>query len=500
VPTRTLPIPNNMLRDILHAFSRHGVLLIFALAVTGLIARSWISYRVTTDGLQQAEAAYYARSEVLDVLTDLLNQETGLRGYVSTKQRSYLDPYVVGQSRIDPDIRLALRASATASASSIDPLILSAATLYREWDQRIARPLIARPDRRDAAVLQARGKALMDLMRADVAHARDVLDAKTASYSMRTREQLALGAVVSFVIGFALCSAIVIMFGVQRRIEGERDRFVTSAQDMFVVAGLDGFFVDVNPAAERILSRTRAQLLAEPFMSLVHPDDLERSAEAASRLRSGLSVEGFRNRYRAADGTYRWICWNAVPDLRRHQFYASGRDETDRVAFELERDHLAFNDVVTGLPNRASFLAHTARALFAARTNKTELVIVLFDLDGFKAVNDAHGHSAGDDVLRELAKRVRSALRETDLLARIGGDEFTILLQAQVGSLDVGTVIRKIEDTFREPLGIQGHALHVSASIGVARYPIDGDTVDGLLASADYAMYRAKRLAGHNTG
>ena len=489
-----------MLRGILQAISRNGVLLIIALAIVGVIVRSGIAYRITTDGLQEAEAAHYARGEVLNILTDLLNQETGLRGYESTRQRSYLDPYNAGRSRINADFNLARQASANANAAAAEPLLLSTETTYNDWSNEIARPLIARPNRQDASQLYARGRALMDRMRANVARAVDVLDAKSASYSTRTLQQLAFGAILSVVIGLTLCSVILFMLGIQRRIEGERDRFVTTAQDIVVVGDLDGSFIDVNPAAERILGYTRAELLAKPFMSLIHPDDMDRSAESASQLRAGLSVEGFRNRYRAADGTYRWICWNAVPDLRRRKFYGSGRDETARVAFELERDHLAFNDVVTGLPNRASFLSHTARALIAARATQTELVIVLFDLNGFKAVNDAYGHSAGDEVLQELAQRVRSALRESDLVARIGGDEFTILLQAQVGILDVGIVIRKIEDTFREPFRIQGHALHVSASIGIARYPLDGESVDVLLASADHAMYRAKRLADQSAG
>jgi len=422
-----------------------------------------------------------------------------MRGYVSTKQRSYLAPFTAASARMESDFDLAFKSTANANAQSIDPLLLDAKSTYMKWLARIARPLVTGSNPRDKSRLQGQGKSLMDRMRSDIARALDELDDKTASYSRYTQEHLKYGAAVGALIGLALCSAIAILLGIQRRIEGERNRFVTTAQDMFVVAGMNGYFVDVNPAAERILNRTRAQLLAEPFMSLIHPDDMERSVEAASRLTAGLPVEGFRNRCRAGDGSYRWICWNAVSDLRLHQIYASGRDETDRVAFELERDHLAFNDVLTSLPNRASFLGHTARALFAARTNHMELVIILFDLDGFKAINDSHGHSAGDDALRELSSRVRSALRETDILARIGGDEFTILLQAQVGALDVDVVIRKVEGAFSEPVRVKGHDLQVRASIGVARYPQDGDTTEALLARADDAMYRAKRLAGRAT-
>jgi diguanylate cyclase (GGDEF)-like protein/PAS domain S-box-containing protein len=488
-----------MVRDFLRTLAKHGILIILALAVVGVIARSWFSYQTTTGAVRQAEVAYEARRDVMAVLTDLLDQETGLRGYVSTQKHDFLAPYLSGRSRIDADLALALKASADADTSSIHPSIVDTVTTYNIWLDTVARPLIAAPVRSDTAALQARGKALMDRMRADVKSSLDVLDAKSASYSQRTQEQLALGSIVSLIIALALCAALAAMLRAQRRIAVERDRFVSTAQDMFVVASMDGLFINMNPAAERILKRSRSELLGKPIMALVHPEDVERTKAAMSELAEGKSIEAFRNRYQAADGSYRWMCWNSVPDLGRRRIYASGRDETDRVAFEIERDHLAFNDLLTGLPNRASFLAHAARALTAARAMQSELVVILFDLDGFKAVNDAHGHSVGDEVLRELARRVRSALRKADLVARIGGDEFTILLQAHVGSVDVDIVVGKIQATFREPVRVQGHELWLRASIGVARYPADGDTIESLLICADHAMYRAKRLAGLNS-
>jgi diguanylate cyclase (GGDEF)-like protein/PAS domain S-box-containing protein len=483
-------------RIIGRTFSKHGIAIILALAVCGVLARAWLSYQTTTAAVSQVQAAYDARRDVMTILTDLLDQETGLRGYVSTKRRIFLAPFNASRARIDTDMANALHASAIANASSIEPSIVHTISTYDEWLNGVARPLIANPRRRDTAALHARGKALMDQMRADVETALGVLDVKTDSYSKHTQEQLAIGAIVSVVIALGLLAALAAMLRAQRRLEVERDRFVSTAQDMFVVASMDGRFINVNPAAQRILNRTRDELVGKPIMAIVHPDDVDRTTEANEALKSGRSVEGFRNRYLAADGSYRWICWNAVPDLGRHLVYASGRDETDRVAFEVERDHLAFNDIVTGLPNRAAFLAHAARALIAARAMASELVIILFDLDGFKVVNDAHGHSVGDEVLREVARRVRSALRKADLVARIGGDEFTILLQAHVGAVDVDIVIGKIESTFREPVRVQGQELRLGASIGVAKYPHDGETIDALLICADHAMYRAKRLAG----
>jgi diguanylate cyclase (GGDEF)-like protein/PAS domain S-box-containing protein len=486
----------SMRRIIELTLSKHGIAIILALAVVGVFSRSWLSYQTTTGAVKQAEAAYETRRDVMTILTDVLDQETGVRGYVSTRQRAFLAPYEAGRSRIDADMSVALHASADADASSIEPSIVHAITIYREWRDGIAGPLIANPGRPDAQALQARGKALVDRMRADVESSLDILDAISASYSQRTQEQLTVGAIVSLGIALALLAALAAMLRARRMLEVERDRFVSTAQDMFVVASMDGYFINVNPAVERILNRPRIEFLGKSIMTFVHPEDVDRTKASLIALASGASIEAFRNRYQAADGSYRWMCWNTVPDMGRRRIYASGRDETDRVALDVEREHLAFNDLVTGLPNRASFLAHASRALTAARAMQYELVIILFDLDGFKAVNDAHGHSVGDDVLREVARRVRAALRKADLVARIGGDEFTILLQAHVGSVDVDIVIGKIQATFREPLQVQGHELRLDASIGVARYPVDGDTTEALLVCADHAMYRAKRLAG----
>jgi diguanylate cyclase (GGDEF)-like protein/PAS domain S-box-containing protein len=485
-----------MAKDLFNRLSRHGIPIILTLAIVGVLVRSWVSYQTTTGAVRQAEAAYEARRDVMMILTDLLDQETGLRGYVSTQHRSFLAPYIASRSHIVPNLHRAIQAAADADASSINPSIVDTESTYHKWHDSVALPLIENVKRPDATRLQARGMVLMDRMRSDVESALDVLDAKSASYSKQTQEQLALGAIVSVVIALLLCAALAAMLRAQRRLQVERDRFVSTAQDMFVVASMDGSFVNVNPAAERILKRSRDELLGKPIMAFVHPDDVERSKEAMSALVEGRSLEGFRNRYQTADGSFRWMCWNAVPDPYRRLIYASGRDETDRVAIEVERDYMAFNDIVTGLPNRASFLAHAARALAAARTMRSELVVILFDLDGFKAVNDAHGHSVGDDVLREVARRVRLALRNSDLVARIGGDEFTILLQAHAGAVDVDVVLAKIQGTFREPIRAQGHEIRLGASIGVAKYPFDGETTEALLICADHAMYRAKRQAG----
>src|SRR5450755_1168593 len=189
-----------MAKDLFNRLFRHGIPLILTLAIVGVLARSWFSYQTTTGAVNQAEAAYEARSDVMTILTDLLDQETGLRGYVSTRQRFFLAPYTASRWHILANLHLAIQAAANANLSFIDPSIVDTETTYHEWYDGVALPLIADPRRWDAVKLQGRGKLLMDRMRADVDSAVDILDAKSASYSKQTQDQLALGAIVSVII------------------------------------------------------------------------------------------------------------------------------------------------------------------------------------------------------------------------------------------------------------------------------------------------------------
>src|SRR5476649_1763829 len=147
-----------MVRDISQALSRHGIVILLALAIVGVLARSWFAYQTTTAVVRQTEAAYDARRQVLTVLTDLLDQETGMRGYVSTKQRSYLAPFTAASARIQSDFDLAFKASETANAQSIEPTLLDAESRYKQWVADVATPLVAGSDLHNASTLQLHGK------------------------------------------------------------------------------------------------------------------------------------------------------------------------------------------------------------------------------------------------------------------------------------------------------------------------------------------------------
>jgi diguanylate cyclase (GGDEF)-like protein/PAS domain S-box-containing protein len=169
------------------------------------------------------------------------------------------------------------------------------------------------------------------------------------------------------------------------------------------------------------------------------------------------------------------------------------RDVTERVLAHDRIRHLAFHDRLTGLANRMK-LEDDLRAALAAADRHNDLVGAIFlDLDDFKPVNDALGHAAGDDVLREVASRLVACVRECDTVARLGGDEFLVLVTRVADRADLAVVARKLEDAVGRPIPIEGHPdARVTASAGLAIYD-PGEAAEDLMNRADHAMYRAKQ-------
>ena len=161
-------------------------------------------------------------------------------------------------------------------------------------------------------------------------------------------------------------------------------------------------------------------------------------------------------------------------------------------------DHLAQHDPLTGLPNRRMFFERLQQAIANARRTHQPLALLFIDLDYFKEINDSHGHALGDEVLKAVARLLSSATREVDTVARLGGDEFVILFNVLEEPEDIQRIVHKLHERFQSPLRIDGLALNVRASIGVSRYPEDGDSAERLLQHADRAMYAAKN-DGRNT-
>jgi diguanylate cyclase (GGDEF)-like protein/PAS domain S-box-containing protein len=168
------------------------------------------------------------------------------------------------------------------------------------------------------------------------------------------------------------------------------------------------------------------------------------------------------------------------------------RDITERKRAEEELAYMATHDSLTGMPNRTLFSDRLTMGLTQARRSKKNLAVMLLDLDYFKDVNDTLGHSTGDQLLRAVGSRLSRLLRKGDTIARIGGDEFLLLLPELLQIEYATTLAQKILHAFREPFVLNDHQIHITTSIGIAIFPDDGDNADALMKNADIAMYRAK--------
>jgi diguanylate cyclase (GGDEF)-like protein len=171
----------------------------------------------------------------------------------------------------------------------------------------------------------------------------------------------------------------------------------------------------------------------------------------------------------------------------------------ERKRMEVRLQHMATHDFLTGLPNRKLFhdrLIHAlerSRRASAGQNMKWELAVVVLDLDNFKLANDTYGHAQGDILLQAVTERLKTSLRESDTVARIGGDEFTLILENMSGTDDAEVLARKILAVFDQPYHLAGQEFKLTASIGISLYPRDAQDAETLLTYADVAMYRAKR-------
>jgi diguanylate cyclase (GGDEF)-like protein/PAS domain S-box-containing protein len=173
-------------------------------------------------------------------------------------------------------------------------------------------------------------------------------------------------------------------------------------------------------------------------------------------------------------------------------------DITERKKAEETVRHMAYHDPLTGLPNRLLFHDRVEQAIALARRESEELALLFIDLDRFKSINDTLGHDAGDELLREVAERIKGCVRESDTVSRFGGDEFNLLLTQIHSESDAELVAHKILRALRWPFVVSGHELHGTGSIGIALFPRDGNDVQSLIKNADTALYRAKDLGRNN--
>jgi diguanylate cyclase (GGDEF)-like protein/PAS domain S-box-containing protein len=266
---------------------------------------------------------------------------------------------------------------------------------------------------------------------------------------------------------------------------------IEHAADLLTVHARDGTCRYASPAARALLGRPPEELVGDTAFSYAIEDDAELLRDAAiEALREGTGLVSFRAR--RADGEVVWLesSLRAVEDA----VVAVTRDVTARRRAELDLAHRALHDPLTGLPNRALFGDRLALALRRRARSGTGTVAVFFlDVDRFKLVNDSLGHDVGDALLLEVAARLESAVRPADTVARLAGDEFTVLCEDVAGELEAVAIAQRIVELFEAPFNVAGREVCVTTSVGVALSSgRGGRTAEALIRDADAAMYRAK--------
>jgi diguanylate cyclase (GGDEF)-like protein/PAS domain S-box-containing protein len=276
----------------------------------------------------------------------------------------------------------------------------------------------------------------------------------------------------------------------------------TTSQEGILITDAEHRILDVNPAFTHITGYDRDEVLGQNARILI----ASREAVAAySEIWSVLAKTG------SWQGEF-WECRKTGELYAEHlsidtvrdpegtviQYVAVFSDITQSKQHEADLDRIAHYDPLTGVPNRRLLDDRLGQALARARRSGKSLAVCFFDLDGFKQVNDQHGHAAGDQLLREISTRLLNTLRGDDTLARIGGDEFALLLGDLETPAEIAQVLERVLGTVNTPVRVgEGAIVRISASVGATLYPADAADADALLRHADHAMYQAKE-AGKN--
>ena len=370
------------------------------------------------------------------------------------------------------------------------------------------------------AILAIYATLLVEIFRSETQEVR------TGLLNGRTPLPIAEYPVTALVVGAIIVTAIVIA----RQVAAQRknallaaDRLAREAHfralvqhssDMVLVLDASGFVREASPAVARVLGHSPESVVGRPFydffvaddMAAVQADIAQAVAAGTGNVAPGGAVEW---RVRDANGRERWveaICTNLLSDPVVGGIVINGRDVSERKQLEAELTHRAYHDPLTGLVNASRFRTKIGDAIAHASSGarpddgRSGLAILYIDLDGFKAVNDEHGHDAGDLVLAAVAERLRDATRGSDTAARLGGDEFAILLERLRDTNEVRMVAERVLHLVRRPVQVGRLDVTVDASIGIvctalgempAEQPLALDA-DTLLRQADSAMYAAK--------
>ncbi|MEW8507803.1 MAG: EAL domain-containing protein [Candidatus Thiodiazotropha sp.] len=289
---------------------------------------------------------------------------------------------------------------------------------------------------------------------------------------------------------------------------------VNNSPDMIYLLDQEGRFAFINERVQSLLGYNQNEILGEHFSKLIHTDDIERAQFTFNERRAGERATRSTELKLCSkhNGGTRFFDSRAVPiELSSIGIYTTNgdksksfigtygvaRDITERKQAEELIKYQLYHDLLTNLPNRSLFRDRLNMAMAQSKRSGKKLAVMYLDMDRFKIINDSLGHFVGDELLKLVGQRLRSELREADTLARVGGDEFNLLVPEINDIHDARNLAEKIIRLTGEPFIIKNEEIFISFSIGISIYPSDGDTKDMLIKNADIAMYKVKN-AGKN--
>lgn len=263
---------------------------------------------------------------------------------------------------------------------------------------------------------------------------------------------------------------------------------------------LDGNFTSCNSVCEELVGYTKEELInSMNFRAFIVPEKLNETVDFFENCKNGVP-QNFRTSVIRKDGAIFQLNVTIVPIFVKgliNGVFGISQDITKQVETEIANEHMAYHDYLTGLPNRNKLNVSLLNELAIAEEKKQNLAVLYMDLDRFKVINDTLGPIIGDQLLKEVAVRIKSLLDDKELIFRPGGDEFIVILKEADRDV-VSKVCRRIQDVLAAPFKIQTYDIFTTSSIGISLFPEDGDTVETLIKHADFAMYQAKKEGKNN--
>ncbi|MEE9204784.1 MAG: diguanylate cyclase, partial [Nitrospirales bacterium] len=276
------------------------------------------------------------------------------------------------------------------------------------------------------------------------------------------------------------------------------ENLINSSLDMIISVDVNRNIVEFNRAAEQVFGYSKAEVLGKSI-DLLYADPSEGGQLHKNTHDGGFTGE-VTNKRKNGEIFYSYVSASVMHDATGRVVGVMGisRDITERKRAEEIIVHQAYHDVLTNLANRRLFVDRLTEALVRVPWHKRLVAVLFLDLDHFKSINDALGHSLGDLLLKAVAERLTACVREGDTVARLGGDEFAISLADVARASDIPRVAQKIIDALSEPYLLEGRQLFITTSIGISIFPDDAQDPETLLKHADIAMYRAKKHGRNN--